>query len=228
MKGLAPSEVIEALRGFDSPTVSNAIEALQVRDRTEGYASRELTCQFPELGPMVGYAVTCTADSTTRGPKRSGRLDELFELIEATPKPVVVVIQDVGHDRTRSCFVGDMIAAAYHRLGVVGVATDGGIRDLSGIRRHAPGLHVFAPGAVVSHGTMARVDLDVSVTVGGLVIEPGDLLHGDESGLLKVPADIVDAIVEQAGKVRDLETEVFDFLAGDSFSMDGLKKRFSS
>ena len=66
---LSPKQ-IEALGRIDSPTVSNAIEAFGVRDPTDGYASLELRCLFPDLGPMVGYAVTCTADSTTPGGPR--------------------------------------------------------------------------------------------------------------------------------------------------------------
>ena len=218
--------VLEALRGFDSPTVSNAIEAFGVRDLTEGYASMELRCQIPEPGPMVGYAVTCVAESTRPGPKRRSGLHELFDLLAGAPKPAVVVIAHVDSDRPRSCVGGDMIFSAYRRLGVVGAVTDGGVRDLAGVRERVPGFQVFAPGTVVSHGTMARLDMDVPVSVCGMTISPGDLLHGDENGLVSVPLEIAERVVARAHEIRVEEREMFRYLDGPDVSPAGLKHHF--
>ena len=216
------AEIIQALRQFDSPTVSNAIEAFQVRDLTEGYMSMELRCQFPDLKPMVGYAVTCTMDSTTPGPKRKGKLLEFLDLLAAAPKPAVVVAQNIGPHPLRSCFSGDLICSVYQALGAVGLILNAGIRDSTGIQSHAPGFQVFATGAVVSHGNVVKLDIDIPVTVGGLEIQPGDLLHGDESGLVKVPLDIAESVVEQARKVRETEAQVFERMSS-SMSLDEIK-----
>ena len=83
-------EQLEALRLLDSPTVSNAIEHFGVRPRVEGYAGWELRCAFPELGTMIGYAVTCTADSTTASRRDERGLMKLWEAVEAAPKPAVI------------------------------------------------------------------------------------------------------------------------------------------
>ena len=77
------TEVIEALRPIDSATVANAIEHFDVRDPVDGYASWTLLCQFPKLAPTVGYAITCTADTTTAGDTRPMRLHELLDMIKA-------------------------------------------------------------------------------------------------------------------------------------------------
>ena len=107
-ESLSPS-VIEDLREFDSATVANAIEHFEVRDPTTGYATSELVCQTPEIArPMVGYAITCTIDTTTPGDRRPSGLGELVGLIDAAPKPSVLVAQHVGHERKRCCFFGDM------------------------------------------------------------------------------------------------------------------------
>ena len=215
-------DTLEALRQFDSATVSNAIEAFEVRDRTEGYTSRELRCQFPELPPMVGFAVTCTMDSTTPGPKRPSRRSEFFDAIAASPQPVVVVAQDVGPDRMKSCYFGDMVCAALQTLGAAGVVTDGGIRDVSGIGKNAPGLQVFAPGVVASHGNLVRLEINAPVTIGGLEVRPGDLLHGDENGIVKVPLDIAEAVAEQSRLVREREAKFFEYLRSPSVTMEGI------
>ena len=225
-QALLRPEVIEALREFDSATVSNAIEAFDVRDPTEGYASMEVRCLFPDLPPMVGYAVTCVADSTTPGPQRPGRQMEFLDLVEAAPDPSVIVIQTVGPDPLRTCLGGDMICLAYQRLGAVGTVLDGGIRDVSGIRKHAPGFQVFAPGVVVSHGTLVKLEVDVPVKVAGLDIRPGDLLHGDESGLVNVPLDIAASVAEQARLVREEEGEAFELLHRPSLSLEEIKAVF--
>ncbi len=220
------AQIVENLLGFDSPTVANAIEHFQVRDQTVGYTTNELICQTPEIPkPLVGYAVTCTVDTTTPGEKRHRRLDELIELIETAPKPSVLVSQHVGHERRRCCWFGDILCASLEKLGCVGIVTDANGRDLKGIRNRTPGFHTFSSGSVVSHGYSIFIDFDVTVSICGMTIQPGDLLHGDESGLVSVPIEIADNVPAQAHAVWKKESEYFDFLDSDTFSIEGLKRR---
>ena len=220
MSRLSP-EQIEALRKIDSPTVSNAIiDAFKVRDPTDGYASLDLRCMFPDLGPMVGYAVTCTADSTTPGGTPPRNLLSLYEAVAAAPKPAVVVIQDIGVNRLKSLHAGDMMMTMFQRLGAVGLVTDGGVRDLARARRNAPGFQVYARGTVVSDGTLHVVEVGITVAVCGLVIRPGDLLHGDESGLLTVPIEIAHLIPEQAERIQQQESEWVSFVKSEVFSLE--------
>lgn len=223
-----PPEMIEALGNIDSPTVSNAIEHFQVRDRVKGYTTADLVCQFPEYKPMVGYAVTCMADTTTPGDDRPPRMDELWDLVNMAPKPVVVVIQHVGLDRKRSCFVGDMSATALQKLGAVGVVTDGANRDRSGMAARAPGFQVFSTGWVASHGKGAYLEFNVNVSLCGMNVRPGDLLHGDENGVLLVPHEIAADVVTRSQVVRDQETDYFQFLESDDFEYEEWKRRLAA
>ncbi len=59
---------------------------------------------------MMGYAVTCTADSTTEGRRDERGLMPLWEAVEAAPKPAVIVIKDIGPERRRSCHMGEVMA----------------------------------------------------------------------------------------------------------------------
>lgn len=222
-----PPEVLEALRGFDSATISNAIEQFDVRDRAAGYADMRLRCQFPEYRPMVGYAVTCTADTTTPGESRPMNFAEVLETVHDAPQPAVLVVQHVGADRLKSCNFGDMSASGLHRLGVAGVVTDGGNRDREGIARRAPGFHVFSPGWVVSHGRGAYLDMQVQVSICGLNIAPGDLLHGDANGLLVVPHEVAGRLAEEARKVIDAEADYFKFLDSDQFTFEEWVQRIA-
>ena len=218
-----PPAALKALAEIDSATISNAIELFKVRDPVTGYASLELRCQYPDLKPMVGYAVTCTEDNTTAGDQRPMRMEQLIDVMEAAPKPAILVIKQLGTDRLRSCFTGDMFCTTLQKLGFVGVVTDGGNRDSSGIRSNAPGFQIFSPGWVVSHGYGVFIDFNVTVSVYGLTIQPNDLLHGDESGLLTIPHEIAEDVVAKARGVKEDEAAFFEFLKSDSFTVDGLK-----
>jgi regulator of RNase E activity RraA len=219
------SDLLEALREFDSPTISNAVEHFQVRDPTTGYASMELQCQFPGLRPMVGYAVTCTVDTTTAGDQRPMGMGKFLDAVYAAPKPAVIVAQYVGPDRLRSCWMGDMSCSAMWKIGAVGAVTDCGNRDKKGIARRVPSFQIFSPGWVVSHGWGVYLDVGVSVSICGLSIQPGDLVHGDANGILTVPVGIVEGVLEQAKAVQDAEREYFDFLQSDTYSYEEMRDR---
>jgi 4-hydroxy-4-methyl-2-oxoglutarate aldolase len=216
------AEQLEALRRIDSPTVSNAIEGFGVRPRVQGFAGWELRCAFPELGSMVGYAVTCTADSTTEQRSEERGLLRLWAAIEASPKPAVLVIKDIGPERTRSCHMGEVMATTAKSLGAIGCISDGGLRDVVEVRALG-GFQYFCPGFVVSHGNPFILDVNVPVTLDGMAVQPGDLLHGDVNGVLVVPDGIADKVVEEAERVRSAEREVLEFVRAPGLTVEKLR-----
>jgi 4-hydroxy-4-methyl-2-oxoglutarate aldolase len=217
------AEQLDALRQIDSPTVSNAIEELGVRPRVEGFAGWELRCAFPELGTMLGYAVTCTADSTTEGRTDERGLMRLWEAVESAPKPAVIVIKDIGPERRRSCHMGEVMATTAKALGAVGCLSDGGLRDVVEVRALG-GFQYFCPGFVVSHGKPVICDVNVPVTLDGLSVRPGDLLHGDVNGVLVVPGNIAARVAEQAQRVRAAEREALEFVRTPGLTVEKLRK----
>ncbi len=217
-------EQLEELRSVDSPTVANAIEAFKVRDDTQGFLGLDIRCLTPEFGVMVGYAVTATADSMTPGHARNRQgLMRLFDAIAAAPNPVVLVVQDVGPRRTHGCFLGDVIASLSRRLGAVGIVTDGGVRDLDGVR--PLGFHVFAAGLVVAHGTFNIIDVGIPVELSGVRVQPGDLIHGDSSGVTTIPLEVADKVYAECQKVRERETGLRDYSHSRDFSLEGLRTK---
>lgn len=221
MSHLTPAQLDE-LRRIDSPTVSNAIERFGVRPRIEGYAGWELRCAFPELGTTVGYAVTCTADSMTAARRDDRGLMRLWEAIEAAPKPVVLVIKDIGPARHRSCHMGEVMATTAKALGAVACVSDGGLRDVAEVRALG-GFQYFCPGFVVSHGNAIICEINATVTLDGLTIQPGDLLHGDVNGLLSVPLDIAARVAAEAQVVRDAERQVLEFVRSPGLTAERLR-----
>ncbi|HEY2598932.1 MAG TPA: hypothetical protein VGJ79_10700 [Candidatus Dormibacteraeota bacterium] len=219
-------ELCDALREFDAATLSNAIESFDVRDRTIGFASKEVACCYPELGSMVGFAVTCTVDTTTPGPRRPTRLSDLIALVEAAPKPAIVVCQYVGKDPSRGCFAGDMVVTLLQRLGAVGIVTDAPNRDVQMIQQRAPGFHLFGSGKVASHGNGAIEGVNLTVDIGGLVVRPGDLLHGDVNGLISIPLEIAAELPGRARQVLAEEQQLVDLMRDPAADIALIKARF--
>ncbi len=216
-------EQLDALRRIDSPTVSNAIERFDVRGRVDGFAAWDLRCVFPALGTMLGYAVTCTADSTTADRRDERGLLRLWAAVEAAPKPAVIVIKDIGPERSRSCHMGEVMATTAKALGAVGCISDGGLRDVNEVQALG-GFQYFCPGFVVSHGNPIICEVNVPVTLAGLSVQPGDLLHGDVNGVLVVPDGVADRVVEEAQRVRAAEGEVLEFLRKPGLTVDALRR----
>ena len=223
MKTRSESE-IAALQAIDSPTLSNAIERCGVRPRIEGYAGYELRCAFPALGSMVGYAVTCTVDSTTETREDRDGLLRLWEAIERAPKPAVIVMTDVGPDPRRGCHMGEVMATTAKALGAAGCVCDSGLRDVAEVNALGD-FHYFCAGFVVSHGRAVVLDIGVPVTIAGLPITPGDLLHGDINGLLTVPDIDTDRLLAEVQAVRDDERALLEFVRQPELTVEKLRRR---
>jgi 4-hydroxy-4-methyl-2-oxoglutarate aldolase len=219
---LTPEQFAE-LQKIDSPTVSNAIERFKVRPRLEGFAGWGLRCAFPELGTTMGYAVTCTADTTTETRADERGLMRLWAAIEAAPKPAVLVIKDIWPERSRSCHMGEVMATTAKALGAVGCVSDGGLRDVVEVRALG-GFQYFCPGFVVSHGNPIICEVNIPVTLEGMAITPGDLLHGDANGVLVVPDAVADRVAAEAERVRADEREVLEFVRAPGLTVEKLRQ----
>jgi regulator of RNase E activity RraA len=208
-------EQISALCRIDSPTISNAIERFKVRPRVSGYVGYDIRCIFPELPPTVGYAVTCTVDSTTEGRQGIG-FQRLYELLTNAPKPAIVVMQDVGPDRLHSCHAGEIMSTTMKRLGAVGILTDGGLRDVREVRVLG-GFQYFCAGLVVSHGNPICVSVGDDVTISGMRVRMGDLLHGDVNGVVHIPDECAEQVADAAYRVWAEEGETLRRIASPEF-----------
>jgi regulator of RNase E activity RraA len=216
---LTPQEV-ETLRQIDTPTVCNAIETFNVRGRVEGFMGMDIRCLLPELGTMIGFAVTLTVDSTTPDVPRDNSWLEWAQAMEAAPKPAVLVFQDVGPQVRKSAHLGEVMGTLAKRLGVVGIVTDGGVRDILELKRL--GFHCFAPGLVPSHGNPRLLEVNVPVSIDGVRIRPGDLLHGDINGVTLIPLEIASQIPAAADRIRQREAEQMAYMNSPEFTVDGL------
>jgi 4-hydroxy-4-methyl-2-oxoglutarate aldolase len=218
------TELIAYLKTVDTATLANAVELLNLRPRSEGYASLDLKCLFPEFGPMCGYAVTAHAETVTLGaPKAEEAFVELFEAVERSPKPAVVVMQEIGGDRDRATHAGEVMATIFTRLGAIGLVSDCGVRDLTAVRKI--GFHYFARGAVASHAHYRIVRTGVPVEITGVTIRPGDMLHADENGLITVPESGRDRLQVLVETILSKERTLLDQVRTPGFTAAQLRGR---
>ena len=217
-------EQIAALKAIDTPTVCNAIETFKVRGRVEGFFGMDIKCLFPEMGTMLGYAVTVKVDSTTPDVPRDDEVWKQWVLaMEAAPKPTVLVFQDVGSQVRKSAHAGEVMCTLASRLGCVGLVTDGGVRDLNEVREL--GFQYFAAGVVASHGNPRLLEVNVPVTLDGVTVNPGDLVHGDCNGVTLIPLEIAAQIPAEVERVRQGEQELIAYMKSDDFTVEGFFQR---
>jgi len=216
-------EQLGALRRLDTCAVSNAIEAFQIRLRNAGFADARVRCIFEDLPPMVGYAAT--ARLRTGEPPITGSYHDRadwWKSILQVPEPRIVVLQDLDEPPGVGALLGDVQAAILRALGCVGYVTNGAVRELPRVREQR--LSLFAGNVAVSHAYAHVFDFGSTVNVGGLEVQPGDLLHGDRHGVLTVPKEIVPEIPEVAARLEQAEKKVIDFCRSQEFSVDKLQR----
>jgi len=215
-------EELEGLRRWPTCGISNAIELFNIRQRNEGFMLPEIKCVFPELGSMIGYAVTAviTADSSEG---RRIQPPDWWEQIQKIPGPKVVVIHDIDQPVVGS-FWGEVNSNIYKALGCVGTVTDGSVRDLNEVKEL--GFHFFSSCISVSHAYVHLVEVSIPVKVGGLVVKPGDLIMGDQHGVLSIPLEIARDVPKASELVEDWERRVINFCKSKEFSLGGLKERY--
>jgi 4-hydroxy-4-methyl-2-oxoglutarate aldolase len=202
---LSPAQLDE-LRAIDSPTIANAIEYFGVRPRVAGYCGSNVRCLTPDAGFMLGYAVTCHGDSTTEDKDIREHTALYAAIAEIQPLPAVVVIGDDG-DPSRlhlACHAGEMMATTMKRVGAVGLVTNGGLRDIREINALG-GFHYYGRGLVVAHGRPSIYGVGSVVNIDGMEVHPGDLLHGDENGVVVIPAEIAAQVAAKAKEHREDE-----------------------
>ncbi|GAC1537473.1 MAG: RraA family protein [Candidatus Velthaea sp.] len=210
---------LDALRCYDTCTIANAIETFDIRPRTAGFMSPEIRCVFPGMGVMLGYAVTgrCRASEKTEATySRHG----WWDAIAAAPAPRVAVLQDVD-DPPVGSFWGEVQSNIHTALGCVGCVTNGGVRDLNEVE--PLGFQYYAGSVMVSHAYINMIDYGMPVTIGGVEIATGDLIHADRHGVQTIPLEIAREIPAACERIMAKEQVVISLCRSRDFSLEALK-----
>ena len=184
---LPHSELLQ-LKRWNTPTIYNGWEQITKSDPTCAAINHEVTTDFmPQMGPMVGWAVTVKIEPSNSDYKKgaANRWSEYRSYVANLPGPKIVVIQDLDKPATIGSFWGEVNANIHRSIGCVGTITDGAVRDLDEMTN--AGFKALAKRLCVGHAHVVPVEWGCGINVFGQSIAPGQLIHADKHGFLAVP-----------------------------------------
>jgi 4-hydroxy-4-methyl-2-oxoglutarate aldolase len=187
------------MKRWNTPTIYNGWEQITRRDASrEGINLEEARDFMPQMGPMVGYAVTVVIQPGERRHREDlpNGWSDYRRYIGSQPGPKIVVVQDLDKPNVYGSFWGEMNANIHRALGCVGVIVDGAIRDLDEMNN--AGFKALARRLAVGHAFAHPVRWGEPVEVFGRRVEPGQLIHADKHGFLVVPPEDERPLLEAA------------------------------
>lgn len=208
--------LFERLNKIDTPSITNVV-ATYPKDKDiclglydpwaiNWYTDQSIRCMYPDLGPRSGYAVTCVYGPVDPNFNRLG-FDDVLRAIAESPKPVVVCIkQDFPEElKRKNGLCGGNMMTAMKALGAVGVISDGPCRDIDEIRPME--MQYMLTGVCAGHGAFAVKAVNVPVSICGMDVAPGEIVHMDENGACKFPASKIEQVCDRGEKLLDIEAK---------------------
>jgi len=197
---------INELREFDTALLANTMGYIDPIPPHEYYMGKSISCLTPTLGPSVGIAVTCELESSTPNVQADWDLywkqvDEIAKI----PVPTIWVVKTVGTRPDHECVLGDGMAKTLHAAGCIAVVTDGGARDL-----HAfPSIPfaAYGTGKTIHHCAIRFRQINHAIEVGGITIRPGEVIHANAEGVIRIPKSCIEKLPERAVAMRAFEQD---------------------
>src|SRR5712691_11314478 len=224
MNSRVTKDEFDFLRSIDTPTVCNLVEIVEPQRRGAGYTVRHLHCPFPDLPPMVGFARTVTIrakDAFAMGDASymQRRLDYL-DYVAAEPRPSIMVIEDKDEPPGYGAFWGEVQTNVHQALGCLGTITNGSVRDIPAV---APGFQMLAGSLAPSHAYVHVVEFGIPVTVHGMAVNSGDLIHADRHGAVVVPIEKIYAMPAALDGLAKQEARIIGAARAPGASVETIK-----
>jgi regulator of RNase E activity RraA len=213
------------LRSIDTPTVCNLIEIVAPERRGAGYTVSHLHCPFPDLPPMVGFAKTVAirARDKVSGPSHMQKRMDYLDYVAAAPRPSVVVIEDKDEPPGYGAFWGEVQTNVHKALGCLGTITNGSVRDIPAV---AEGFQMLAGSLSPSHAYVHVVEFGAPVTIHGMAVKSGDLVHADRHGAVVVPVDKIGAMQEALDALAKQEARIIAAARAPGATVETIKAAF--
>lgn len=190
-----PHDVLLKLKRWNTPTIYNGWEQITKADIAHDAFNLEETHDFmPDMGPMIGYAVTVVVEPSNAEHKEKKPNNEYRQYIASVPGPKIVVVQDLDKPAVLGSFWGEVNSNIHRSLGCVGTITDGAIRDVDEMTN--AGFKAIAQRLCVGHAHVCPIRWGCQVNAFGRVIKPGQLIHADKHGFLAIPPEDEEALLD--------------------------------
>ncbi len=186
---LGHSDLLE-LKRWNTPSVYNGWEQVTERDSAGECFNMEETRDFmPQMGPMIGYAVTVVFEPSNPNhvKDKPNGWAEYRDYVASVDGPKIVVVQDLDKPQGVGSFWGEVNSNIHKALGCVGTITDGAVRDVDEMAN--AGFKAIARRMCVGHAHCHPVNWNCEVEVFGTKVKPGDLIHADKHGFLVIPPE---------------------------------------
>lgn len=208
---MSESNALASLRQFDTPTICNALEVVVPERRGFGFTTAPLVCVHPTAAPIVARARTATiraAKSPERDAAEQRKVQlEYYRHVGSPPHPTLTVIEDLDPQPGTGAWWGEVQTHLHRGLGSLGVITNGSVRDLADV---ATGFQILAGSVGPSHAYVHPVEVGVPVTIAGMRVEPGDVVHADRHGAVVIPEECVEGLPEAARRLARAERVLID------------------
>jgi regulator of RNase E activity RraA len=147
---------------------------------------------------LIGRAYTVTTPP--------GDMLSCYVALENCPKGMVLVVGGGGY--TEAAIWGSLMTYQAKIKGLAGIVIDGAVRDTETIRNL--GLPVFCISSSPRDGTIRTLgDVEVNITCGGACVKPGDYILGDADGVVVIPQEYIDHVIEKAKDTKEMERTIF-------------------
>lgn len=224
-----PGDLLELMKSVDTPTVCNAIEVAQGQRGFNNYTKRTMLASDPEAPAIVGFARTAKiaglAPPSAPAAEIRARRMAYFEHMASGTGPTLAVVEDVDGEDAVSAWWGGVHTAVHKGLGLQGAVTNGVMRDLGDLE---PGFPVLAGAIGPSHAFVHVRDINCPVTVFGMQVNDGDLVHADRHGALVVPADVIPDLHAAITKLLETEALIIGPARSEGFDFEMLKEAWAA
>lgn len=222
-------ELLTLLRRVDTPTVCNAIEVAQGKRGFNAFTRGTMLCSDPDGGAMVGFARTAKIAALEPSPEapeviRARRM-QYYKHMADGPKPSVAVVEDVDFPDCIGAYWGEINTNVHKGFGMSGALTNGVMRDLGDL---PDGFPVVAGSVGSSHGFVHVREVGTPVTIFGMTVSDGDLVHADRHGALIVPPDVIDDLERAINKLLETERLILGPATSDGFDFEAFEKAWAA
>jgi len=221
-------DLLDLLSRVDTPTVCNAIEVAQGKRGFDAFTRGTMLCSEPGRA-IVGYAVTAqiAALAPPTEPPEGVRARRMayYKAMHDGPKPSVAVVEDLDFPDCIGAYWGEVNTTIHKGFGMSGALTNGVMRDLGDLPEDFP---VVAGSVGPSHGFVHVRTLGEPVTVFGLRIAPGDLIHADRHGALVIPPEVIPALGAAILRLQETERLILDPARSPGFDFAGFERAWTA
>lgn len=221
--------LLALLRKVDTPTVCNAIETAQGKRGFAAFTRGTMLSSAPEDPPVVGFARTAKIAGLHPPAEpveviKERRMD-YYRSMSSGPRPAVAVIEDLDFPDCISAWWGEVNTTVHKGLGLCGALTNGVMRDLADL---APEFPVIAGSIGPSHGFVHVREVGTPVSVFGLAVRQGDLIHADRHGALVIPTDVIASLKSAIDKLLATEQIILGPAREPDFDMAKLEAAWAA